>query len=107
MVMTLPFRLISSTINSSSFLSESTIIALDAVKVPATWSNISPKYCPPITLTLEPSPMNNLSPRLPCVPVPCVYANSPFASELGAEVPVDLLICNVTDIVYSLEISTI
>ena len=78
---------------------ESTTTAELAVSVPATWSNISEKYCPPITLTELPSPMKSLSPLFACVPVPCVYPNSPSASEDGAVVPVLLFICNVTAIV--------
>ena len=50
------------------------------VSVPATWSNMSVKYWPPITDTLfalpspptPPSPINNLSPLFACVPVPYV-----------------------------------
>ena len=49
-----------------------------AVNVPSTWSNLSAKYWPPITVILlasplpstPPSPINSLSPLLPCVPVP-------------------------------------
>ena len=57
---------------------ESVISAELAVSVPATWSNMSVKYCPPITDILfasplpstPPSPINILSPKLLCVPVP-------------------------------------
>ena len=56
------------------------------------WSNISEKNLPPITSTLEPSPIKSLSPKLDTVPVPKVTASSPAASDDGAEVPVDLFI---------------
>ena len=58
----------------------STVIADEAVSVPSTWSNLSAKYWPPMTVILfasplpstPPSPTNNLSPLLLWVPVPNV-----------------------------------
>ena len=71
----------------------STKIAELAVNVPSTWSNFWVKYLPPITsskraspvpTSIPPVPIKSLSPALPCVPVPYVYANSPSLSEDGA-----------------------
>ena len=60
----------------SILLELSAVRAELAVRAPSTWSSLSEKYCPPITVTAlalpspptPPSPINNLSPLLPCVP---------------------------------------
>ena len=65
--------------NSSMALFESTIIAEEAVNVPATWSVILVKYLPPIISIFAawpfvsvPVPIKRRSPPLPCVPTPNV-----------------------------------
>ena len=64
-VMALPFNVKLSTLSISIFELASTTIADEAVSVPAVWSNISVKCCPPMTLatTSEPevSPIKSLS----------------------------------------------
>ena len=91
--------------NSSIALFESTSNADEAVKVPGTWSVKLVKYLPPMTSILAatpsvsvPVPTKSLSPKLPWVPVPNVYASSPWASAEGADVPDDLLIWIIVDI---------
>ena len=78
---------------SFTCLFASKISALDAVAVPAAWSNNPVKYLPPITSTEEatpplsaPVPIYNRSPLFACVPVTYEYANSPVFILLGAVV---------------------
>ena len=99
-----------SIIKLSIFLFASTSIALDAVKVPVTWSKRSVKYLPPTTSILlalplpstPPVPMYKRSPPLLCVPERNEYACSPNFRDDGAPAVPLLLILIIDAISKSL-----